>query len=182
MTPAERKQVIDYLQESLQNLVRTTQALSPTQLQFKPATDRWSAAECLEHIIVVETLVLKRINGAVLVPSDASKQSAFRERDSVLVQGVVGRAERAKSPEAGLPTGRWPHEQLLPEFRAARSRSLEFALNTTANLRQHLSPHPRFGELDCYQWLLLIGAHGERHRAQIEEVLASAESPRAASA
>jgi hypothetical protein len=69
---------------------------------------------------------------------------------------------------------------LLGEFEAARKRTSGFTASTNAQLRQHFFPHPMFGDLNCYQWLLLIGAHGERHRAQAEEVLASPDFPRAA--
>jgi hypothetical protein len=54
--------------------------------------------------------------------------------------------------------------------------------STNAPLRQSGFPHPILGNLDCYQWVLLIGGHGERHRAQAEEVMADANFPRAAGA
>jgi len=81
-----------------------------------------------------------------------------------------------------MPMGRWPHDQLVREFEAARKRTSEFAATTSADLRQAAFPHPMFGPLDCYQWLLLIAAHGERHRAQAEEVMADANFPRSAAA
>ena len=95
---------------------------------------------------------------------------------------VVDRSERMKGPERLMPTGRWPHHELRREFESVRKRTSEFAANTDARLRESVFPHPRLGPLDCYQWLLLIAAHGERHRAQAEEVMASAGFPRAASA
>jgi hypothetical protein len=79
-----------------------------------------------------------------------------------------------------VPTGRWPHEELLKEFDRTRQRTHDFASNTTLDLRQHFFRHPVFGELDLYQWLLLIAAHCDRHRVQSEEVMASVGFPRAA--
>jgi len=70
----------------------------------------------------------------------------------------------------------------LQQFAAARKRTSEFAAATNADLRRHFLPHPVFGDLDCYQWLLLLGAHCDRHRVQSQEVKASAEFPRAAAA
>jgi hypothetical protein len=40
-------------------------------------------------------------------------------------------------------------------------------------VRSCFAPHPRFKDLDAYQWLLLNGAHGRRHTAQIAEVKVS---------
>ncbi len=94
--------------------------------------------------------------------ADAPK-SAFEE-DDVLVARVVDRDERMKGPERLMPTGRWSDDELFGEFEAARKRTADFAATTDASLRQSGFPHPAFGPLDCYQWLLLIAAHGERHR------------------
>jgi hypothetical protein len=37
--------------------------------------------------------------------------------------------------------------------------------------------HPVFGDLDCYQWILSMGAHAERHLKQILETIASQDFP-----
>jgi hypothetical protein len=179
MTPAEREGITAYLAETREHLLRTARNLSPTQLRYKPAPERWSVAECLEHIVLVEDLVLGNINNA-LQQAAGSSTPAFG--DDGLRQIVVDRSTRVKGPDRLMPTGRWPHEQLLGEFEAARKRTADFVGATNAQLRQHGFPHPIFGHLDCYQWLLLVGAHGERHRAQAEEVIADAGFPRAAAA
>ena len=81
-----------------------------------------------------------------------------------------------------MPTGRTPADQVVAEFEAARKRTSDFVASTSAPLRRHAFPHPRFGQADCYQWILLVASHGDRHRQQIEEVIADAGFPRAASA
>jgi len=98
-------------------------------------------------------------------------------RDNEILSTVVNRTSRVKGPERLMPTGRWSHDQLLSEFDATRTRTSVFAASTNAPLREHGYPHPMFGQLDCYQWLLMIGAHGECHRAQAEEVMAEAGFP-----
>ncbi len=179
MTPSERARAIDYLRETRENLLRTAGNLSPTQLQYKSAADRWSVAECIEHITLTEGFILGNINNAL---QQAAGSSASGMGDDGLLQIVVDRSTRAKGPERVMPTGRWAHDRVLGEFESARERTAEFAATTDVQLRQHAFPHPMLGTLDCYQWLLLIGAHGERHRAQAEEVMANAGFPRAAAA
>jgi uncharacterized damage-inducible protein DinB len=179
MTSAERERAIADLRESRQRLLDVTARLSPSQLAYKPAPDRWSVAECVEHIIVVESSILGAIQKTVQKPDESLKSGA---EDGPLLAKVTDRTARAKGPERLMPTGRWSHEDLFSEFEAARTRTAEFAATTDAKLRESIFPHPAFGPLDCYQWLLLIPAHGERHRAQVEEVMASPEFPRAASA
>ena len=179
MTPSERERIAAYLTETRENLLRTARNLAPTQLQYKPAPDRWSVAECLEHIVVVETLILDNINNTL---QQAAGSSASSFGDDGLRQMVVDRSTRVKGPDRLMPSGRWPDGQLLSEFEAARKRTADFVAATNAQLREYAFPHPMFGPLDCYQWLLLAGAHGERHRAQAEEVMADAGFPRASAA
>ena len=67
--------------------------------------------------------------------------------------------------------GRWPDTaELVGEWREARARTLAFAAETQADLRSHFFPHIAFGDLDCYQWLLVLGQHASRHGYQIEEI------------
>jgi hypothetical protein len=102
--------------------------------------------------------------------------------DDGIVQMVADRSTRVKGPERLMPAGQWAHDRLLGEFESTRKRTADFAAATDVPLRQYAFPHPMLGALDCYQWLLVIGAHGERHRLQAEEVMADAGFPRAAAA
>jgi DinB superfamily len=179
MSPSEREHLSKHLAETRENLLCVTRGLSPTQLQYKPAQDRWSVAECLEHIAVVETLVLGNIHKTL---EQADALSALAMADDAITKRVVDRSNRAKAPAPIVPTGRWSCELVLGEFEGARQRTTDFVASTDLPLRQHGFPHPRFGYLDCYQWLLLAAGHGERHRAQVEEVIADAGFPRAAAA
>ena len=182
MTPAERERAVAYLAETRENLHRSTKNLSPTQLQFKPAPDRWSVAECLEHIVIVESFILSTINSTLQQPPAEFKTAMSDDVMNERLKKATERATRVKAPANLEPTGRRPHDQLHPEFDAARKRTADFISSTKAPLRQSGFPHPILGNLDCYQWVLLIGGHGERHRAQAEEVMADANFPRAAGA
>lgn len=128
---------------------------------------------------MVEGFILANLEKTLERAAD-STSPAMTDHD--LVQRVAARLNRVKGPDRLMPTARWPHDQLLSEFTAARKRTAEFAANTTVELRQHTFPHPFIGPCDCYQWLLFIGAHGERHRAQAEDVMADSGFPRAATA
>lgn len=182
MTPADRERAVSYLAQTRDNLLRATSGLSPAQLQFKSAPDRWSVAECLEHIITVENRVFDGISNAIAQPADSSKRSAYDGRDDELVQIVTDRSSRRQAPEAALPASRWTPDQLVREFQTTRKRTIDFASATESDPRQHFFAHRAFGELDCYQWLLLLAGHGDRHRAQIEEVLSAGNFPRTAAA
>lgn len=179
MTPAEREKAVIHLEQTLERMLRTTARLSPEQWQYKPGADCWSVAEIVEHVAFVESRILGGIERTLQKEPTLSKP--FME-DDAFVQRIVGRADRMKAPDQVAPSGRWALDQLIPEFEAARQRSIEFAKTTEASLRQHCFAHPFFGPLDCYQWLLLIPSHGERHRRQAEEIIKGMEFPRAVKA
>ena len=179
LTPAERERATTYLAETRERWLRTMHGLSSAQLQYKPAPDRWSVAECLEHIIIVEGFLIARIETMLQQAPDSTTPTM---RDDDMLRWVVNRETRVKGPERLMPTARWPQDKLLPAFEAVRQCSSKFAATFQGELRQHTFPHPIFGPCDCYQWLLFLGAHGERHRLQAEEVMADSAFPRAAAA
>jgi uncharacterized damage-inducible protein DinB len=173
MTPAERQYALQHLAESRERLLRMAQELTREQLHYCPAPGRWTVAECLEHIVMVETRIFGGIQKALESGPDASRRSALEGQDDMLITGAANRVGRFQAPQPLVPTGRWPDEQILQEFEAARERTREFAASTQADLRRHFFPHRAFGELDLYQWLLLIAGHCDRHRGQSEEVMSS---------
>jgi uncharacterized damage-inducible protein DinB len=179
LTSAERESLLKNLEESRERLLHMAQGLSREQLHHRAAPGQWTVAECVEHIAIVEGLVLGSIQRTLEAGPDPSKRSAMEGKDDTLVANVAGRVTRLQAPDVLTPTGRWPDEQLLNEFEAARHRTRDFAASTAADLRRHFYKHPVIGELDLYQWLLLIAAHCDRHRAQSEGVMASPGFPRA---
>jgi len=182
MTAADRERAVSYLAQTRDNLLRATRGLSTAQLAFKPAPGRWSVADCLEHLVTVENRAVEGVSNALRQPADSAKRSPFDGRDDELLQIVTDRSSPRKAPEMAEPSGRWPHDRILREFEATRARTIDLAGGTVSDLRRHFFTHRAFGDLDCYQWLLLIAAHGDRHRAQIDEVIAASNFPRAAAA
>lgn len=174
MTRADREFALKGLDDSRERLLRAVRGLSSEQLGCRPAPGRWSVAENLEHVIVAERYVLSRVEGLVHEAPNPSKRSAWHGMDEPLVRKVAEeRTDLGQAPEAFRPVGRWPLEKLVPEFEAARALSREFAASTQGDLRRRFFRHPVLGgELDTFQWLLLIGAHCDRHCTQIERMMA----------
>ena len=172
MQAAERDLALQHLHDSRRRLLETVSGLSPEQRSYKPTEDCWSVADCVEHIIVVEHFVLDSVDRILQSAPEPEKQAEAAGKDQVIQQRVPARNIRVKGPEAVMPTGRWPEfATLLDQFEAARNRSIQFTSSTEADLRNHFFPHPFLGQFDCYQWLLFIGTHCERHVRQMEEVL-----------
>lgn len=179
MTPAERQRALADLENTRETVRQAMRGLSSSQLHYKPTPDRWSLAELLEHVIVVEGRVRDRMEKALQQAPSNVKPAVD---DETAVRLAADRTGKLKAPDPVTPSGRWTDDRLLQEFEAARTRSIDFARDTTADLRCRAFLHPFFGDLDCYQWLLLIPAHCRRHLAQAEEVMADPNFPRASAA
>jgi len=179
MTPEERECLLKELDETREDLLLTVQGLSREQLNYREAPGCWSIAENLEHITFTEQGMLGWVENALgRVPSSSQSDDWDRQDEALRNKLAESRKVRLQAPEAIRPTGRWPLAELLPEFEVTRKRTREFVAATNGDLRCHCRLHPHLGMLDCYQWLILIGSHCDRHRVQIEKVKASADFPR----
>jgi uncharacterized damage-inducible protein DinB len=176
MTPAEREFVLRRFAETRERLLQTVHGLSREQLLYRPKPGRWSVAENVEHLAAVEQHIVGAIKETLQAPADLAKGSAMEDAEILRMVGTVVRAVQA--PPRALPRSRWPCEQLAQEFESIRDRTREFTATTDGDLRRHFIAHFIFGELDCYQWLLLLGAHCDRHCAQSNAVKACAGFPR----
>jgi hypothetical protein len=170
----EREKALNYLDETRDRLLERARALSPEQMNLCAKSGGWTIAGILEHIVFVEGSALNVAKRAVRQPLDPSLKSTRDGQDELLIQQVASRAGKVYAPPFAHPTGALPLESLIEQFIAARNETRAFASSVDADLRKHFATHPALGALDCHQWLLIIGAHGERHRAQIDEILAEA--------
>ncbi len=173
MNDSERNFAVRYLEQTRDHALALAHSLTPEQRDFRPAADNWTAAELLEHIVVVENLARSRIENTLSTGSpDESRRGKGFHKDKIVLEDVPARIVRAPAPELAHPKQRWPDfDELLRQFMAARARTVELARTTQADLRAYFAPHPLLGDLDCYQWLLLISSHCERHVRQAEEGL-----------
>jgi hypothetical protein len=141
---------------------------------MRRSDDEWCAAELIEHIVVVEQWALGSIEGALRTgDADESRRGKGAHKDAIILEAVPARNKRVQAPAEFMPQHRWPDwDELLSQFAATRARVIELARTTHADLRVHFAAHPFLKDLDCYQWLMLIAGHAERHVRQAEEVVA----------
>jgi hypothetical protein len=57
LTTVDRDRAPQYLESTKQNILETTAGLSQAQWNFKPAPDRWSIAQVMEHIAASEDFI-----------------------------------------------------------------------------------------------------------------------------
>ena len=172
MNPDDRALALELLLARQRSLAETIAGLSAGQWTFRAAEGKWTPAECVEHIVLVETSVFRKLESAAAGPPAEAPAKALAEgKDHLVLRAVPDRRRRVVTPEAMRPAGAWTIPEAAGRFGETRGRIVEFTRSTTANLRDIVWPHPFLKELDGVQWLLFVAAHGERHRLQIEETL-----------
>lgn len=175
----ERELILELLKASETRLLELVDGLTPAQWNFREAPDRWSTAENLEHVILVEAFLLDTIRKLLAGPAEPRKRILTEGKDPLVIGLAHSRDQKITAREFLRPAGKWPETQeLIAEFCRTRAETVAFAEETDVSLRDYFFKHVAFGDLDCYQWMLLLGQHGARHARQIEQIRRDPAYPR----
>lgn len=165
MDPLDRTAVVAALEANLRHLERVAGRLDDAKVTVRPAPDRWSPMEALEHLVVVERGIHKAVTAA---SGSAPTELRTRQMDAFIAgAGTVTRTLTA--PEMVAPTGRFHsvHEALVL-FRERRTTTINLARTLDVPWDAHHATHPLLGPLDIGQWFLLAATHVDRHLPQID--------------
>jgi len=164
--------IFDHIDSTRESLLRAVENLNEEQQGFRPAPDRWSAAQLCEHLAMVEGNVV-RLLGKLL--GKAEESGASRAEGAAFAPVTIEEfVERSRAVKLEAPESIRPGDAPVLADSLARLRDSRAALHA---LRPRIEradghplrfPHPVWGPLNLYQWLLFIGAHESRHLAQIE--------------
>jgi hypothetical protein len=175
----------NYLEEVRSGVVEATKGLSEAQWIFKPAADRWSAAEIVEHIVLVQEYILGPVREQLAKAHAGPDGFDARKVDAIIVNQLPDRSSKFRAPDPLRPTGRWTPAAALERLNDNTRRLTEY-LESTPDLRLHFVDAPplealtkgQYKSMDGYEWLLAAGAHTERHTKQILEVKNDSKFPR----
>jgi hypothetical protein len=168
------QEVLTVLDDTRASLKSTIASIPTDRHSVRPSGDRWSVAEVVEHLGIVET----RIAQMVAEKLDAARKAGLGAETEVTpvapmldIAGVINRSKPITASEASQPRGGLSTEEglkVLSERRAA----LRQAITTVDGLSLGTVeiPHARLGTLNVYQWLLFLAGHEARHTDQIREV------------
>jgi hypothetical protein len=177
VTPAEKDRALQYLETTKKNVLEATKGLSEAQWNFKPAPDRWSVAQVMEHIAAAEDFIRTLTKEKIMAAPAGEPGRDLKKTDEAVLAMVPDRTSKVQAPEPLVPTNRFATpEGSIKHFVESRAETEGF-LKTATGMRDHVSDSP-LGKLDAYEFVLLIAAHSERHTKQINEVKADANFPK----
>jgi hypothetical protein len=173
MKPGERQRLLAHLELTESWLVSELEGLSAAQTTFRMTPESWSIADVVEHLAIAEPQYWQQLQDSLKVPAGSIKPEAT---DAGILWYGIDRTNRTRTGEARVPKGRFTTMQAaLAEFRKLRATMREAAKTSEEDLRGRML---KDGNMDVYQWFLMISTHSQRHILQIREIKAHAGYPR----
>ena len=167
------RELLDHLDTNFDKLRRVLLSVPRERRELKPDADRWSVAEIVEHLAIVEARI-----GQLVAKQMADARAAGLGQDpetgpvvhTMDLARVLDRSRRVTSSPASRPTGTLDGDAAWAALEQAHG-ALRDAVRESDGLALGMIvlPHPVFGPLDLYQWIAFVGAHEARHGAQIAE-------------
>lgn len=159
----------------LTSLVEQTPA---AKFDHKPKSGGWTGTGIIQHLGAVEGMSTKMLEGLfakALADGLSMEKSTTSWLHSLDRFNVLDRSRVINAPERAHPKPDAAFEASWTSLREVRER-LHRAIATVdgRDLAAVSAPHPVFGALNGYQWVLVIGQHEERHLSQLRETLSEA--------
>ncbi|HTS61584.1 MAG TPA: DinB family protein [Candidatus Acidoferrales bacterium] len=177
LSQADRDKGVKYLEKTRDGVIASVKGLSDAQMRFKPAPERWSVAEVLEHIATAEEYIFGMVSEKIMKAPAGPAGRDVVKIDGMVLAMIPDRSVKAEAPPPLVPKNRWSPDETLDHFVKSRAKTIAY-MQSTPDLREHAVDSPLGQPLDGYEWLLFIGAHSERHTKQILEVKADPNFPK----
>ena len=167
-------EVLTYLATQRAVLERAVATVPASLRKRRPAPERWSVAEVLAHIVIVEGRVTQLL-AAQIGAARAAGLGRERETSAVVptvnVARVLDRSRPVTAGAASQPPADADAEIALAAL-VERQKALRATLAAADGLAlgEVSAPNPVLGPMNVYQWVVFVGAHEARHAAQIHEI------------
>ena len=147
-----------------EELWKSVEELNDQQLNTVVKEGKWTIAQVLMHLYLVEMGVAKGIQHSYSENVNPSKLRA--------VHLVAERTEKLAAPENFVPN---KTNRTLDDLKNKLGNSRKVLIDhlkgvSEEELTQKYLPHPYYRSLSLKQWVELIGYHELRHIKQIEEI------------
>jgi uncharacterized damage-inducible protein DinB len=168
--PEELDSILSSMARAQTEFLSAADAVAADGWKTRPGEGKWSAAELVAHLMMVERAVLGK---ADRVRQRPPKRVSLLRRIHIPMALVESRWIRRKSPVPVEPEMLGDKDVMLAELRTVRGRSLAFLEETRSrNLGEYCWAHPALGTLNTYEWMQFIASHEVRHTKQMREIVA----------
>ena len=175
----ERKYAVSILKDGRDDLLEKVKGLSDKQLNFKDPSTNQSIKECLLQITWSEERLWDNITNIMQQTANPEKRLAITLTDEEIVkmteQGTIAPSGANTFKLANAP---WKATQnTLNNFKNMRKEHIKYMKSSTEDLRNHVALTP-VGWIDCYQYILIMGAETKCYVQQIDNILQHQKFPK----
>jgi hypothetical protein len=172
LTEGDRQRLQSHFELTEAWLADEVKGLSGAQLSFRMTPESWSIADVVEHLAIAEPQYWETVLKSLAQPPAGGSNIT----DADILWYGIDRTQRDRTGEARVPTGKFKSAaESLAEFRRLRATIREFSKTTKDDLRAHRLIG---GNMQVYQWVLMISTHAQRHILQIREIKAQPKYPK----
>jgi hypothetical protein len=170
------EQLYAYIDKQRERLIASVASLTEEQAASRRAPEAWTINEIVEHLSVTENSLLRAINK--LLEKAETDGNALENKGALTqpfsLESFTGGAQNTKfnAPDFLLPNKAASLASSLESLNQSRAAIHELRARVEAiDLSETTFPHPAFGPLNLYQWIVFIGIHEAHHLRQIKETL-----------
>jgi len=173
MTAGERQRLLAHFDMTNAWLASEVEGLSEAQMNFRMTPESWSIKDVVEHLAIAEPQYWQQLQDGMTQPLGYKSEATT---DAAILWYGVDRTQRTTTGEARVPNGKFASlKESLASFQKLRASMTQFGKDTQEDLRGR---QLKGGNMDVYQWFLMISTHSQRHILQIREVKAHAGYPK----
>lgn len=159
--------------------------LSPAQLNWKPGPDRWSVAQCLEHLITTnksyEPVIAKVVNGEYRESGWARLPVLPTLWAKLFMKSLdPANTRKLKAPKTLAPTLSDITKTIVADFATHQEEVAQQIKATAARDPEHIvivSPAAKFITYTLMDAYRIMVVHEQRHLAQAKRVVAEPSFP-----
>lgn len=109
--------------------------LNEEEWGHRPSPDRWSIAECAEHVTAAEFPLARFFAAAALLRPSEEERREIRGKDDFLRRFLRDRSQRGEAPERIRPRGRFAtREETIQTFEERREANISYVRETSEPL------------------------------------------------
>ena len=172
LTDVDRQRLLAHFEMTEAWLASEIEGLSEAQLSFRMAPESWSIKDVVEHLAIAEPQYWQQLQDSLQQPLGFKSETT----DAAILWYGIDRTNRQTTGEARVPKGQFTSAtEAVTAMRKLRATMTQFAKDSQEDLRGR---QLKGGNMDAYQWLLMISSHSQRHILQIREIKAHPSYPK----
>jgi len=164
-------ELLDYVEKQTEVLRAAYESVPVDKRGVRVQPDRWSPAEIIHHLAIVERRLAQRLASLVeqarSLPLETETTSVLASRSTT---ATIDRTRRFVTSEAAEPRDTDPAGVWNDLMDARREVVRVIRSGDGLALGAVSAPHPAMGGFNGYDWIAFVGSHAARHADQIREM------------